>query len=86
LDKGILRLDPLNFGVADGTISGNLVLDGQNKISHVESDLLIKRLSMKQFFNDPEFEALSAGHFGGQLKLKGRGVPWLTFWPQVMAA
>jgi AsmA family protein len=73
LDKGILRLDPLNFGVADGTISGNLVLDGQNKIPHVESDLLIKRLSIKQFFNDPEFEALSAGHFGGQLKLKGRG-------------
>lgn len=73
LQKGVLRLDPLNFGIASGTISGSLVLDGRNDVPQVQSDLLIKRLSLKQFFTDPKFESLSAGHFGGQLKVKGNG-------------
>jgi len=73
LQKGVLHLDPFNFGIADGTISGTLVLDGQKDVPHVQSDLLIKRLSLKQFFTDPKLESLSAGHFGGQLKVKGNG-------------
>ena len=73
LQKGVLHLDPFNFGIADGTISGTLVLDGQKDVPQVQSDLLIKRLSLKQFFTDPKFESLSAGHFGGQLKVKGNG-------------
>jgi len=73
LQKGVLHLDPFNFGIADGTISGTLVLDGQKDVPHVQSDLLIKRLSLKQFFTNPKFESLSAGHFGGQLKVKGNG-------------
>jgi uncharacterized protein involved in outer membrane biogenesis len=73
LQKGVLRLEPFNFGVADGTISGSLVLDGQKDVPQVQSDLLIKRLSLKQFFTDPKFESLAAGHFGGQFKIKGNG-------------
>jgi uncharacterized protein involved in outer membrane biogenesis len=73
LQKGVLRLDPFNFGVATGTISGSLILDGQKDVPQVESDLMLKRLSLKQFFTDPKFESLSAGHFGGQLKVKGNG-------------
>lgn len=73
LQKGVLRLDPFNFGVADGTISGSLILDGQKDVPQVQSDLMLKRLSLKQFFTDPKFESLSAGHFGGQLKVKGNG-------------
>ncbi len=73
LEKGVLRLDPFDFGIADGTISGSLVLDGQKDVPQVQSDLLMKRLSLKQFFTDPKFESLAAGHFGGQLKVKGNG-------------
>jgi uncharacterized protein involved in outer membrane biogenesis len=73
LQKGVLHLDPFNFGIADGTISGNLVLDGQKDVPQVQSDLLIKRLSLKQFFTDPKFESLAAGHIGGQVKIKGNG-------------
>lgn len=73
LQKGVLRLEPFNFGIADGTISGSLVLDGQKDVPQVQSDLLIKRLSLKQFFTDPKFESLAAGHFGGQFKIKGNG-------------
>jgi uncharacterized protein involved in outer membrane biogenesis len=73
LQKGVLRLDPLNFGVANGTISGSLILDGQKNVPLIQSDLLIKRLSLKQFFTNPQFESLSAGHLGGRLKVKGNG-------------
>lgn len=73
LQKGVLRLDPFNFGVASGTIGGTLILDGQKDVPKVQSDLLLKRLSLKQFFTNPQFESLSAGHFGGQLKVKGNG-------------
>jgi uncharacterized protein involved in outer membrane biogenesis len=73
LQKGVLRLDPFNFGIANGTISGNLVLDGRKNVPLIQSDLLIKRLSLKQFFTNPQFESLSAGHFGGRLKVKGNG-------------
>ncbi|WP_174625081.1 AsmA family protein [Candidatus Methylobacter favarea] len=73
LQKGVLRLDPLNFGIANGTVSGSLVLNGQKNVPLIQTDLMIKRLSLKQFFNNPQFESLSAGHFGGRLKVKGNG-------------
>ncbi|MGZ4955725.1 MAG: AsmA family protein [Methylobacter sp.] len=73
LQKGVLRLDPFDFGVASGAISGSLILDGQKDVPLIQSDLLIKRLSLKQFFTNPQFESLSAGHFGGRLKVKGNG-------------
>ncbi|MGZ4968384.1 MAG: AsmA family protein [Methylobacter sp.] len=73
LQKGVLRLEPFNFGVANGAVSGTLILDGQKDVPQVQSDLLIKRLSLKQFFTDPKFESLSAGYFGGQLKVSGKG-------------
>ncbi|MGZ8240704.1 MAG: AsmA family protein [Methylobacter sp.] len=73
LQKGVLRLDPLNFGIANGTISGSLILDGRKNVPLIQSDLMIKRLSLKQFFTNPQFESLSAGHFGGRLKVKGNG-------------
>ncbi|TAK63380.1 AsmA family protein [Methylobacter sp.] len=73
LQKGVLHLDPLDFGVADGTIGGSLILDGQKDVPQIQSDLMLKRLSLKPFFTDPKFESLSAGYFGGQLKVKGNG-------------
>ncbi|MDD5580969.1 MAG: AsmA family protein [Methylobacter sp.] len=73
LKKGVLRLEPFNFGVANGTIGGSLILDGRKNVPQIQTDLQIKRLSLKQFFTDPKFESLSAGHFGGRLKVKGNG-------------
>jgi uncharacterized protein involved in outer membrane biogenesis len=73
IENGVLRMDPFNFGVAYGIISGSLILDGQKDIPIIQSDLLIKRLSFKQFFAKTRFESLSAGYFGGRLQLKGTG-------------
>ncbi|QWF71882.1 AsmA family protein [Methylomonas paludis] len=73
IEHGVLKMNPFNFGVAYGSISGSLILDGQTDIASIESDLLIKRLSFKQFFAKTQFESLSSGYFGGRLQLKGSG-------------
>ncbi len=73
IENGVLTMDPFNFGIANGAISGSLILDGRKDIPIIQSDLLIKRLSFKQFFAKTQFEPLSSGYFGGRLQLKGNG-------------
>ena len=73
LVNGVLKMNPFNFGIAYGTISGSLILDGHKDIPIIESDLQIKRLSFQQFFTKTQFESLSSGYFGGRLQLKGEG-------------
>lgn len=73
LYDGVLRLEPLSFGVAQGKVSGMIILDGRQEIPKVESDLLVRRLSFKPFFEDSRFEPFAAGYFGGRFKLRGDG-------------
>jgi AsmA family protein len=74
LEKGILHLEPFKFGVANGTISGDLTLNGQQKVPLVTTDLLVKRLSLKQFISNPQFKSLSDGLFAGRIQVKGKGL------------
>lgn len=73
LDNGLLRLDPLKFGVSDGRIEGVVQLDGRRKIPDINLDVALTRLSLKGFFKDTRYETLSTGRFGGRIDLKGRG-------------
>jgi uncharacterized protein involved in outer membrane biogenesis len=73
IEDGVLKMNPFTFGVAYGTISGSLILDGRKDIPVLQSDLLIKQLSFKQFFAKTQFEPLSSGYFGGRLQLEGNG-------------
>lgn len=74
LRNGVLTLDPLQFGVADGSVGGSLTLDGQRAVPAVRANLTIRRLGLKQFFAaDSSFKSLSTGRFGGLLKLSGNG-------------
>lgn len=73
LQDGILRLDPLEFGLSGGTVAGYLVFDGQNDMPQVEADLGLRRIGLKQFFSDSRFESFSKGTFGGRILLKGPG-------------
>jgi len=73
LKDGDLKVDPLKFGAADGTISGTLDLDGRQDVPKVTTDLVLSRLSLKSFFTGTRFESLSAGRFGGHVQLTGQG-------------
>ena len=76
LKGGLLTLDPLEFGVAEGTIAGTLVLDGRKDKPRVTSDLTLRGLSLKPFFATTDLSDmanLTAGRFGGRVKLAGDG-------------
>jgi uncharacterized protein involved in outer membrane biogenesis len=73
LKDGVLRIDPLEFGIAAGQINGALVLDGSADIPHVDTDLTLSRLSLKQFFAGTSFEKLTRGTIGGHFQLAGDG-------------
>lgn len=73
LDEGLLKLDPIDAGIAGGTMKGSITLNGREDVPHVATDLMLRRLSVKQFFGDTRFESLSAGRFGGRIKLEGDG-------------
>ncbi|MDB5491008.1 MAG: hypothetical protein JWO78_857 [Micavibrio sp.] len=73
LDNGVLKVDPLKFDMADGSVDGSLKLDGTKDIPDVSSNLDLKKLSLKGFFAGTRFEALSSGHIGGHIELAGRG-------------
>ena len=73
LKDGVLRIDPLKFGIASGDVSGALVLDGSKDLPHVESDLMLTRLNLKQFFKDTSFAPTAKGSIGGHFQLAGDG-------------
>ncbi len=37
LDAGVLRLEPLNFGVADGTVRSTIRMDGREQVAKTQS-------------------------------------------------
>jgi len=73
LREGVLKLDPMELGLVDGSIGGTMVLNGTKDTPDVNMDLKLKRIGLKQFFSDTRFESFSAGHFGGRINLAGQG-------------
>lgn len=73
LVNGLLRFEPLEFGVADGRVSGFIQLDGRKDVPYIKTDLDLQRLSLKRFFRGSSFEEFSKGTFGGRVELAGPG-------------
>jgi AsmA family protein len=73
LEKGLLKIDPMNLSLADGSASGNLELDGRKDVPDVKAQLDLKRLSLARFFGNTQFDDLTRGHFGGHIDLSGTG-------------
>jgi uncharacterized protein involved in outer membrane biogenesis len=73
LKEGVLRIDPLEFGIAAGKIKGSLVLDGAKDVPHVDADLSLTRLSLKSFFAGTQFALQTEGFIGGHFTVSGDG-------------
>jgi len=73
LDDGVLRLEPLRFGVAGGTLDSNLHLDGSKSPLLGRIKLRVRHLQLKPLF--PGFAPLrsSLGELNGEANLDGRG-------------
>ncbi|MET3052933.1 AsmA family protein [Pseudomonas alkylphenolica] len=73
LDDGVLRLEPLRFGVAGGTLDAQVRLDGRAVPLQGRAQLSARGFKLKQLF--PTFEPMktSFGQLNGDADLSGRG-------------
>jgi uncharacterized protein involved in outer membrane biogenesis len=73
LENGKLTLNPLKFGVAGGTLSGNIVLDSSSDPVAAHFNLSARRLRLKELL--PTFEPMqtSFGQINGDADLHASG-------------
>ena len=73
LDRGVLTLEPLNFGFAGGDVVARIVLDASQQplAGRVAADF--KRVRLKQLFPSLDKLKESGGSLGAQVRLNGRG-------------
>lgn len=73
LQDGRLRLDPLRFDVAGGTLAGAVTLDGRASPIQATAKLQARTLQLAQLFPTLDRSMASIGEFNGNIDLKGRG-------------
>lgn len=73
MNDGALKLDPLNFGMASGTVESRLDLDGRHSPMQGDLRLRARHLKLKQLF--PQFAPMqtSFGEINGDAALSARG-------------
>jgi hypothetical protein len=73
LRNGVLKLDPLNLGIAGGSVAGRLHIDSHVNPAVVEVDLNAKSLELSKMFRNEQLTKTSFGRISGDIDLKGRG-------------
>lgn len=73
LNDRVLSFEPLNFGVAGGTLSNTLRIDGQNEVLQADMVTEARGLQLKQLFPGAESMDASFGQLHGDARLKASG-------------
>lgn len=73
LKNGDLRLDPLRFGMAGGTINSTIHLEGDKTPLQGRADLHARGLKLRQLFPDVQAMQSALGQLNGDATLSGRG-------------
>ncbi|MBB3277787.1 MULTISPECIES: AsmA family protein [unclassified Pseudoxanthomonas] len=73
LDGGLLHLDPLNFGVAEGDIRSNIRMDARTDTIRTRADISLRRLNLARLFPDAEITRTAIGRIGGDVAITGTG-------------
>jgi uncharacterized protein involved in outer membrane biogenesis len=73
LESGVLRLDPLNFGVADGSIRGTIRMDARGKVLGTQSRIQARGLNLSKLIPSAKFGKSTIGRVGGDFSLHGSG-------------
>ncbi|PDO89166.1 AsmA family protein [Kosakonia pseudosacchari] len=68
-----LRLQPLKFGLAGGTISSNIHLEGDKKPMQGRAEIQARRLKLKELMPDVELMQKTLGEMNGDAELRGVG-------------
>ena len=73
LDKGVLQLAPLNFGVAGGRLTTELKIDGSADPAKANMNVVARGIKLKQLFPKVESMRASLGQINGDAKLSATG-------------
>jgi uncharacterized protein involved in outer membrane biogenesis len=78
MDNGVLKLQPLNFGMAGGTVNSNITLDGSGAAGKdaikATLDATARRIEVKQLFPQVQkIQQATAGDIYAQAKLTATG-------------
>ncbi|MDH6630808.1 UNVERIFIED_ORG: uncharacterized protein involved in outer membrane biogenesis [Lelliottia amnigena] len=73
LKNADLRLQPLKFGLAGGTISSNIHLEGDKKPMQGRADIQARRLKLKQLMPNVELMQKTLGEMNGDADIRGVG-------------
>jgi uncharacterized protein involved in outer membrane biogenesis len=70
---GVMKLDPLDFGVAGGAVNSTIVIDGRKDVPSASAKVAFKRLQLPKLIPKLELTKSSVGTLGGQMDLTGQG-------------
>jgi len=73
MDGGVLTLDPLNFGMAGGTVAASLRIDSNARPAKGDVSLHARKLELKRLFETTDGLSTSLGEVHGEVKLSGKG-------------
>lgn len=73
LDAGVLRMDPLNFGVAGGDIRSTIRMDAREDIIRTQADIGVRKLDLQKLLPTPAAGKDAIGRVGGDIRLSGTG-------------
>ncbi|NDJ55872.1 AsmA family protein [Enterobacteriaceae bacterium 4M9] len=73
LRNGDLRLTPLRFGMAGGTIDSQIRLEGDKKPMQGRAEISARRLQLKQLMPNVQSMQKTLGEFNGDADIRGTG-------------
>lgn len=73
LQDRVLSFEPLNFGVAGGTLANTIRVDGKGEVLQADMKIAARGLQLKQLFPGAESMDASFGQLHGDATLKGSG-------------
>lgn len=73
LENGLLRLQPLNFGVADGDIRSTIRMDAREAVIRTNADITVRGLNLPKLLPTLQLARDSIGKVGGDVQISGSG-------------
>ena len=73
LENGVLRLQPLNFGVADGDIRSTINMDARQATIRTRADISARGLNLSKLLPKVELSEGAIGKVSGDVDLAGHG-------------
>lgn len=73
LEAGVVRLEPLNFGVAGGDVRSTIRMDASKDTIRTRADITASKLDLSRLFPTVELSRDAVGRVGGNVAINGTG-------------